>query len=111
MLVEDGVVTKSFVEPEVEGDPYQVSDADTMLRFLDPSAKPPHDVVLFTKPGCSHCARAKKALHDRGWSFDEIAATPRRLRAVSTHASTPQVFVDGQHVGGADELEALLARQ
>lgn len=110
MLVEDGVVTKSFVEPEVEGDPYQVSDADTMLRHLDPNAKPPHDVVLFTKPGCGHCARAKSALEKRGWTYEEIPATPRRLRAVSTRATTPQVFVDGQYVGGADELEALLAK-
>lgn len=110
MLVEDGVVTKAFVEPEVEGDPFQVSDADTMLRHLDPEAKPPHDVLLFTKPGCGHCARAKKLLDARGWAYEEVPSTPRRLRAVSTRATTPQVFVDGQYVGGADELEAYLGK-
>ena len=109
MLVNNGVVEKMFVEPEVEGDPFEVSDADTMLKFLDPNAKAPHDVLLFTKPGCSHCARAKKALEAKGWSYEEIASSPRRLRAVSTTATTPQVFVDGQYVGGADELETFLS--
>jgi len=109
MLVVDGVVEKMFVEREVEGDPFEVSDADTMLKYLDPEAQPPHDILLFTKPGCSHCARAKKLLTDKGWSFDEVASTPRKLRAVSSKATTPQVFVDGAHIGGADELEAFLA--
>ncbi len=111
MLVEDGVVTKAFVEPEVEGDPFQVSDADTMLRFLDPKAKAPHDVLMFTKPGCGFCTKAKKLLDDRGWKYDEVAGTPRRLRAISAKGTTPQVFIDGQYVGGCDELEAYLAKQ
>ncbi|MEZ5584713.1 MAG: hypothetical protein R3F37_19855 [Candidatus Competibacteraceae bacterium] len=34
MLVRDGVVEKMFVEPNVPGDPYQVSDADTMLSYI-----------------------------------------------------------------------------
>lgn len=110
MLVEDGVVTKSFVEREVEGDPFEVSDADTMLRHVDPKAAPPHDIVLFTKPNCSFCTNAKKMLDERGLKYDEVAASPRKLRAVSGRSSTPQVFVDGKHVGGTEELTALLAQ-
>lgn len=34
MLVEDGVITKMFIEPEVEGDPFEVSDADTMINYI-----------------------------------------------------------------------------
>jgi peroxiredoxin len=34
MLVRDGVIEKMFVEPQVEGDPFEASDADTMLRYL-----------------------------------------------------------------------------
>jgi peroxiredoxin/glutaredoxin len=109
MLVDDGVVKKMFIEPEGEGDPFQVSDADTMLKHLDPKAKPPHDVLIFTKPGCSYCAKAKRLLGERGWAYDEVASTPRRLRAVSGTATTPQVFADGRYVGGADELEAYMA--
>lgn len=109
MLVNDGVIEKMFIEPEVEGDPFQVSDADTMLEHVAPGAEPPHDVLMITKPGCGFCAKARKLLTDRGWSYDEIPATPRRLRAVSRSATTPQVFMDGRHIGGADELERYLA--
>jgi len=109
MLVEDGVVKKMFIEPEKDGDPFEVSDADTMLKYLDPAAKAPHDVLLFTKPGCSFCAKAKKLLGDKGWSYEEVASSPRNLRAVSGKATTPQVFVDGTYVGGTEELEKLLS--
>jgi glutaredoxin-like protein len=110
MLVEDGVIKKMFIEPEREGDPYEVSDADTLLRYIDPDAKAPHDVLMFTKPGCNFCARAKRLLGELGWAYDEVPASPRRLRAVSGKASTPQVFIDGRYVGGCDELEAYVAR-
>lgn len=110
MLVDDGVIQKMFIEPEKDGDPFEVSDADTMLKFLDPTAKPPRDVLLFTKPGCSFCAKAKQLLGDKGWAYDEVASTPRRLRAVSGKGTTPQVFIDGAYIGGAEELEAYLKR-
>ncbi|WP_437678126.1 glutathione peroxidase [Sorangium sp. So ce131] len=110
MLVEDGVIKKMFIEPEVEGDPFQVSDADTMLKHLDPQSKAPHDILLFTKPGCGYCTKAKRLLEQRGLAYEEVPASPRRLRAVSGKSSTPQVFVDGQYVGGADDLEAFLAK-
>lgn len=109
MLVDDGVVKKMFIEPEVEGDPFTVSDADTMLNYLDPKAKVPNDVLLIGRPGCGHCVRAKKLLTDNGYSFDEVLATPRNLRAVSGKSTTPQIFIDGKYIGGADELEKHLA--
>jgi glutaredoxin-like protein len=111
MLVDNGVIKKMFIEPEKDGDPFEVSDADTMLRFLDPNAKAPHDVLLFTKPGCSFCTKAKRLLTDKGWAYEEVPSSPRRLRAVSAKSSTPQVFVDGKYIGGSEELEAFLARQ
>ena len=108
MLVNDGVIEKMFIEPEGDGDPFQVSDADTMLKYLDPDARSPHDIVLFGREGCSHCERARKLLGERGWAFDEIPASPRRLRAVSRKTSTPQILIDGEYIGGADELEKYL---
>ena len=109
MLVNDGVIEKMFIEPDVEGDPFTNSDADTMLKHLDPQAKAPADVLLFGRAGCSHCARAKKLLAEKGYSFDEVRATPRNLRAVSGKSSTPQIFIDGKYIGGADELEKYFA--
>jgi glutathione-dependent peroxiredoxin len=111
MLVEDGVIKKMFIEPEKEGDPFEVSDADTMLKYLDPDAKAPLDVVIFTKPGCSHCTRAKRLLDERGLTYDELPASPRRLRAVSGKQTTPQIFINGEYVGGADELEKRFAQE
>ena len=111
MLVDDGVILEMFIEPQIEGDPYEVSDADTMLNYLAPEAKLPSDILLLTKPGCGHCARAKSALKERGLQYEELTANPRSLRAVSAESTTPQVFIDGKHIGGADELIALLERQ
>jgi glutaredoxin-like protein len=112
MLVRDGVVEKMFIEPEEPGDPYGVSDADTMLRYLDPEGALPHDVAVFTREGCPHCVRAKGLLNDAGIEFEELLLnrdyTDQTLRAVSKSITYPQVFVDGRHIGGADELAAWL---
>ncbi len=109
MLVRDGVIEKMFIEPDKPGDPFEVSDADTMLRYLNPDHVAESDVLLLTKPGCGHCARAKSILREKGLPFAEVAASPRMLRAVSTSAATPQVFIDGKYIGGADELANALA--
>jgi glutaredoxin-like protein len=112
MLVEDGVVKKMFVEPEVEGDPYEVSDADTMLAYVAPEAAAKPNVLVFSKNGCPHCARAKSALETAGLGYREIEIASvggsDALRAVCGATSTPQVFIDGRHIGGADDLERVL---
>lgn len=46
MLVKSGVVVKMFIEPDVPGDPFEVSDADTMLDYINPDADRPDDVVI-----------------------------------------------------------------
>lgn len=108
MLVDDGVVTKMFIEPDVEGDPFEVSDADTMLRHLAPSAKAPADILMIGREGCSFCAKARDLLDKRGLRYEEIPATPRRLRAASGRTTTPQIFIDGKHIGGAEDLALYL---
>ncbi len=107
MLVKDGVIRKMFIEPDVPGDPFQVSDADTMLTYLQGQAPP--DVLLFTRPGCVHCVRAKAALTEKGVPYAELPVSPRILRALPGARTTPQVFVNGAHIGGADELVRWLA--
>lgn len=106
MVVNDGVIEKYFIEEEVPGDPYDVSDADTVLKALDGNGAP--DVLLFTKPGCTHCARAKAALDKAGLAYSELPTSPRILRALPGTLTTPQVYVDGKLIGGADELVAWL---
>jgi glutaredoxin-like protein len=103
MLVKDGVIEKMFIEPNKPGDPFEVSDADTMLNYINPNAKAPAAVTLFTKPGCPFCAKAKAALKDKGIGFEEVVlgtdATSVTLRAVSGQTTVPQIFVDGKHLG------------
>ena len=115
MLVRDGVVEKMFIEAEEPGDPFQVSDADTMLRYLDPESALPYDVAVFSRDGCPFCARAKGLLNDSGIEFEELVLnrdyTDRTLRAVSTNTTYPQVFINGQLIGGSDDLEEWLAKR
>lgn len=115
MLVRDGVIEKMFIEPREPGDPFQVSDADTMLSYLAPGLSAPLDVVVLSRPGCPHCSRAKINLQERGIDFDELELLKhyphRALRALSGGDTFPQVFVNGRHIGGADELESWLAER
>ncbi|MCB0393375.1 MAG: glutathione peroxidase [Bdellovibrionales bacterium] len=112
MFVEDGVIKKMFIEPQKDGDPFEVSDADTMLKYLNPSAKAPPSVALFTKPGCPFCAKAKALLTEKGYEYEEIVlgkdATSVALRSVTGKATVPQVYIDGKHIGGSEDLEAYL---
>lgn len=113
MIVKDGVIEKMFIEPQQPGDPFEVSDADTMLRYLDPNAQPAKRVTLFTKPGCPHCSRAKSMLADRGLKYEEVVLGERgvsysTLAAVTGAGTTPQVYIEGQRIGGADDLEKWL---
>ncbi len=113
MLVKDGVVKKMFIEPDKPGDPFEVSDADTMLNHINPQAVQPKRITVFSKPGCPHCARAKQVLKTRGLTYEEIVlggngVSYSTLSAVTGRGTTPQVYVDGQLVGTADELEAWL---
>ncbi|MDD5028020.1 MAG: glutathione peroxidase [Rhodoferax sp.] len=115
MLVKDGLIEKMFIEPEEPGDPFKVSDADTMLHYINSKASPPPRITFFGKPGCAHCARARKMLGDKGLRFEEIelgshGISYSSLQAVSGRGTTPQVYIDGQHIGGADELAIWLAK-
>ncbi len=112
MLVKDGVIDKMFIEPDEPGDPFKVSDADTMLKYINHQAEKPSLVSLFSKVGCQYCASAKSMLEEKGLDYEEIVLgrdiTTRSLRAVTGATTTPQVFIDGKLVGGSEELATLL---
>ena len=109
MLVRDGVIEKMFIEPQKEGDPFEVSDADTMLAYLAPREKAPEPAVVFAREGCPHCARAKAVLDANGIVYEQVTlgkgVTFSTVRAVSGKGTVPQVFIGGKLIGGADELE------
>lgn len=116
MLVKNGVIEKMFIEPDEPGDPFKVSDADTMLNYINPHAVLPSRITLFTKPGCPHCSRAKAELNERALDFEVIELGQQgisysSLVAVSGAGTTPQVFINGRCIGGADQLEEWLRQQ
>lgn len=112
MLVRDGVIEQMFIEPDRPGDPFEVSDADTMLAYIAPHAEKPRDVTIFTRAGCEYCVRAKGMLHDAGMQFDELVLnrdySEATIRAVSGRSTVPQVFINGAHIGGSEDLQRYL---
>ena len=112
MLVKNGVVVKMFIEPNEPGDPFGVSDADTMLSYIAPEATKPLNVTVFSRPGCPFCVRAKGLLSDVGVDFEELVLnkdfSESTVRAISGQTALPQVFIDGELVGGSEQLEVFL---
>jgi len=113
MLVKDGVIEKMFIEPDLPGDPFEVSDADTMLAYINPEAVQNTQVSVFTKPGCPHCARAKALLSQQGLQYEELTLGDEisisAMRAITNADTVPQVFIDGEHIGSADDLTKYFA--
>lgn len=111
MLVDSGKIVKIFSEKVGGGDPFLVSNADTMLKFINKDVKIPPSIVLFTKLGCSFCTKAKELLTEKKLPFETVvcglggSVSLHAIRGVSGATSTPQVFFDGKLIGGYDELK------
>jgi glutaredoxin-like protein len=109
MLVKDGVIDKMFIEPEKPGDPFEVSDADTLLHYINPKAKKPDQVAILTREGCGFCAKAKALLKERGYTYSEVkldhSDRSRVVGAITGRGTVPQVFINGAHIGGLEELQ------
>ncbi|OCW58308.1 glutaredoxin 3 [Hoeflea olei] len=71
------------------------------------------DVILYTRQACGYCTAAKRLLDSKGVSYTEHDATfspeLRQEMTAKAHGRTtfPQIFIDGLHIGGCDELHAL----
>jgi len=74
---------------------------------------PIHSVEIYTKWGCPYCYRAKALLEAKGVApaeYDITMGGPKRaemLKRVPGHTTVPQIFIDGRHIGGCDDLMAL----
>lgn len=71
------------------------------------------DVVLYTKPGCPYCFAAMSLLKRKGVDYTEIVASndpakkSEMVEKSGGAATFPQIFIDGKHVGGSDDIHAL----
>jgi glutaredoxin 3 len=69
-------------------------------------------VEIYTTPFCGYCARAKGLLEQKGAAYDEMdvmedSAKRAEMRERSKRSTVPQIFINGQYIGGSDELAAL----
>ena len=73
-------------------------------------------VEIYTTPTCPYCMAAKALLRKKGVAFEEtdVSRDPELRQAMSQRAggrrSVPQIFIDGQSVGGSDDIHALDAQ-
>lgn len=69
-------------------------------------------IEIYTTPFCGYCARAKALLEQKGAAFDEtdvMMDDKKRgeMRERACRTTVPQIFINGRHIGGSDELAAL----
>jgi glutaredoxin 3 len=69
-------------------------------------------IEIYTTPWCGYCARAKSLLEKKGATYQETdvmedAAKRAEMRERSQRTTVPQIFINGEHIGGSDELAAL----
>jgi glutaredoxin 3 len=69
-------------------------------------------IEIYTTPWCGYCARAKALLERKGAAYQETdvmedSVKRAEMRERSKRTTVPQIFINGQHIGGSDELAAL----
>lgn len=69
-------------------------------------------IEIYTTPFCGYCTRAKGLLDRKGAAYEETDVMMddkkrTEMRERSKRTTVPQIFINGQHIGGSDELAAL----
>ena len=67
---------------------------------------------MYTTPFCGYCARAKNLLEKKGAAYEEVDVMMdekkrSEMRERAKRSTVPQIFINGQYIGGSDELAAL----
>ena len=70
-------------------------------------------IEIYTKSFCPYCARAKRLLDEKGVSYEEFeisgggAKREEMIQRAGGRTTVPQIFIEGKHIGGSDDLAAL----
>ncbi|WP_210528445.1 glutaredoxin 3 [Rubellimicrobium arenae] len=70
-------------------------------------------IEIYTSPTCGYCHAAKRLLAQKGASYTEVDVVrdptrrPEMMQRAHGRRTVPQIFIDGHHVGGCDDLYAL----
>lgn len=70
------------------------------------------DIKIYSTAVCPYCVAAKNFLKQRGQTWDEIRIdldpeVRKRIVEQTGRTSVPQIFIDGRHIGGFDDMVAL----
>lgn len=70
------------------------------------------EVIIYTKDYCTYCQRAKALLDEKGIKYQEIDVThdkakQKEMTERSGRTTVPEIFIDGKHIGGCDDLYKL----
>jgi glutaredoxin 3 len=70
-------------------------------------------IEMYTTTFCPYCSRARSLLESKGVTWEEIDLyeqsdrRPEMIQRANGRTTVPQIFIDGEHIGGSDELAAL----
>ena len=69
-------------------------------------------IEMYTTPFCGYCARAKSLLEKKGAAYEEMDVMMdekkrTEMRERARRSTVPQIFINGQYIGGSDELATL----
>ena len=69
-------------------------------------------IEMYTTPFCGYCARAKGLLEKKGAAYVEMDVMMdekkrAEMRERAKRSTVPQIFINGEYIGGSDELAAL----
>ena len=70
------------------------------------------EVKIYTRQWCGYCTAAERLLKSKGVPFENIDCTGdnekrKWLAEITGRSTVPQIFIDGQAVGGYDDINAL----
>jgi glutaredoxin 3 len=72
-------------------------------------------IEIYTKAFCPYCSRATRLFDGKGAEYEDIDITMDRAKRsemiarANGRTTVPQIFIDGRHIGGSDDLAALNA--
>ena len=70
-------------------------------------------VEIYTKSFCPYCARAKRLLEEKGVAYEENEISgggdkrEEMIQRAGGRTTVPQIFIEGRHIGGSDDLASL----
>lgn len=70
------------------------------------------DIVIYTLDDCPYCSKAKKLITSKGFSYRELnisndESLEKEMKEKSGRSTLPQIFIDGRHIGGYDDISSL----